>query len=237
MTQHNERTFDRRQVLKAGGVVIGSLTLGSTAGSATGPPAAAGASGGSNTTGSQLVNAEQTTDGAIVATDDDFVIAGQEIQINSQDFYDGGEGAYVIYNDGYSGEISNNEITVLDMATNPMFGIRVEGAEVDVVGNSIDGDDALAEEFLSVGFAAGASGKIESNTLNGGHRVGILAVGSGTDVAIRNNDVTGLGPKSDGWAENGIQIAAGATAHVRNNTVADHWWDHSSLAKTHTSVV
>ena len=91
MTQHNERTFDRRQVLKVGGVVIGSCTLGSTAGSATGPPAAAGASGGPNTTGSQLINAEQTTDGAIVATDDDFVIAGQEIQINSQDFYDGSE--------------------------------------------------------------------------------------------------------------------------------------------------
>lgn len=34
-----------------------------------------------------------------------------------------------------------------------------------------------------------------------------------------------FGPKSDGWAENGIQISAGANAHVRGNTVTDHWWD------------
>jgi hypothetical protein len=225
MAQHNERTFNRRQALKTGGMVIGCLTLGSTAGSATGTTGAAGTGGGPENNGSKLVNAEQTTDGAIVATDDDFVIAGQEIEVNSQSFYDGSEGAYVIYNDGYSGEISNNEITVLDMSTSPTFGVRVEDAEVDATGNSIDGDDALDEQFLSVAFADGASGQIESNTLNGGHRVGILAEGSGTDVSIRNNEVIGLGPKSDGWAENGIQVSAGATARVRSNTVADHWWD------------
>jgi hypothetical protein len=174
---------------------------------------------------SELVNAEQTADGAIVATDDDFVISGQEVEVDGRDFYDGGEGTYVIYNDGYSGEISNNEISVSDVPSNPTFGIRVEGAGVDVRSNEIDGDDALGKQFLSVGSADGATGTIESNALNGGHRVGILAEGADTDVSIRNNDVIGLGPKSDGWAENGIQISDGASAHVRGNTVADHWWD------------
>lgn len=173
----------------------------------------------------ELVNAERTDDGAIVATDDDFVISGQEIEVDGQAFYDGDEGAYVIYNDGYSGDISNNEISVESMAANPTFGIRAEGGNVDVTSNVLDGDDALSQQFLSVAVADGATGTVQSNTLNGGHRVGILAEGSETDVSIRDNEVTGLGPKSDGWAENGIQVAAGATAHVRGNTVADHWWD------------
>jgi nitrous oxidase accessory protein NosD len=229
MTRYNGRTLDRRQVLKTGGVVIGGLTLGSAVGSAAGPPPGAGAGGGSGNTGPELVNAEETTDGAIVATDDDFVIAGQEIEVDGRDFYGGSEAAYVIYNDGYSGEISNNEMTVLDMPASPTFGIRVEGGEVEATGNSIDGDDALDEQFLSVGYAAGASGTIESNTLNGGHRVGILAEGSETDISIRDNEVIGLGAKSDGWAENGIQVSAGATAHVRSNTVADHWWDNNNF--------
>lgn len=174
---------------------------------------------------SDLVNAEETGNGAIVATGDGFRIAGQDLTIDGQALHDGSEGAYAIYNDGYSGEITGNEITVEDMAANPTFGIRVEGGDVDVTGNDVEGDDALAQQFLSVAAADGARGRIEGNTLNGGHRVGILAEGSGTDASIRDNDVTGLGPKSDGWAENGIQVSAGASADVRGNTVADHWWD------------
>lgn len=184
-----------------------------------------GKGSGSGSTDPTLVNAERTDDGAIVATDDGFVISGQEIEVDGQDLYDGGEGAYAIYNDGYSGEISNNEITVLDTTTSPTFGIRAEGGNVDIGSNAVEGDDALAEQFLSVSVAAGATGTVESNTLRGGHRVGILAEGSGTDASIRHNEVYGLGPKSDGWAENGIQVSAGATARVRDNTVADHWWD------------
>jgi hypothetical protein len=175
--------------------------------------------------GPALINAEQTDDGAFVATDDGFVISGHEIEVDGRDFYDGGAGTYVVYNDGYAGEISNNEISVSDVPASPTFGIRVEDAEVDVRSNEVDGDDALAHQFLSIGFGDGATGTIDTNALNGGHRVGILAEGTGTDVSIRNNDVIGLGPKSNGWAENGIQISDSAIAHVRGNTIADHWWD------------
>lgn len=183
------------------------------------------AEGNNNANTNELVNAEETSDGAIVATGDGFRISGQELTIDGQDLYSGSEGAYTIYNDGYSGEITGNEITVKNMPTNPTFGIRVESGNVDVSGNDVEGNDALAQQFLSIAFADGAAGKIERNTLNGGHRVGVLAEGSGTDASIRDNEVTGLGPKSDGWAENGIQISAGANAHVRGNTVTDHWWD------------
>lgn len=114
---------------------------------------------GSSSTDSNLVNAERTDDGAIVATDDEFVISGQEIEVDGQDFYSGDKGAYVIYNDGYSGEISDNEITVLNMATDPTYGIRVEGGTFDIASNDINGNAALAERFLSVSIAGGAAGK------------------------------------------------------------------------------
>lgn len=114
---------------------------------------------GSSSTDLDLVNAEQTENGAIIATGDEFVISGQEIAVDGQDFHSGDKGAYVIYNDGYSGRISNNELTVLDMATNPTFGIRVEGGTVEITSNAIDGNDALAERFLSVSLADGATVK------------------------------------------------------------------------------
>lgn len=201
--------------------VAGLSAVGASTAIAKGP----GKGTGSGTDDAELVNAELTEDGAVVATDDGFVIAGQEIEIDGQELYDGAEGAYAVYNDGYSGVISNNEISVESTTSDPTFGIRVEGGGVDVTDNAVDGDDALDHQFLSVAVGGGGAGRVESNTLDGGHRVGILAEGSGTTVSIRDNEVTGLGPKSEGWAENGIQIGDGATAQVRGNTVADHWWD------------
>lgn len=166
-----------------------------------------------------LINAEETSGGGIVATDDGFVISGQEITVDS------GTPSYVVYNDGYSGEITDNDIDVEEVPSNPTFGIRVEGSSVDVSSNDIEGDDALNRQFLSIGYAGGATGRVRSNTLNGGHRVGVLATGDRTDIDVLDNEITGLGPKSDGWAENGIQVGGGATARIRGNTVANHWWD------------
>ncbi|GAA0677729.1 right-handed parallel beta-helix repeat-containing protein [Natronoarchaeum mannanilyticum] len=216
----NRRTFVGTAVGLAG---FGTLGTGSAVQNGNGRGNSNGNGRGNGDGG--LVNAEETGSGAIVATDDGFVISDQEITVDNGVGYDGGEGAYIIYNDGYDGEISNNEISVDEVPESPTFGIRVEGGDVDVRSNTVDGDDALGKQFLSIGVADGATGRAEDNTLNGGHRVGILAEGSGTDISIRSNDVTGLGPKSDGWAENGIQISGDATGDVRDNTVEDHWWD------------
>ena len=183
--------------------------------------AGAGILGANPVTGNSngLINAEQTSGGGIVATDDGFVISGQEITV------DAGSPSYVVYNDGYSGEITDNELDVEAVPSSPTFGIRVDGGSVDVTENTVDGDDALAHQFLSIGYADGATGAVDSNTLNGGHRVGVLATGDSTDIDVLDNEITGLGPKSDGWAENGVQVGGGATARIRGNTVADHWWD------------
>ena len=92
--------------------------------------------------------------------------------------------------------------------------------------------DTVPGQWLHIVFAGGATGRIEGNDLSGAHRVGILARGEGTEVTIRDNTIVGTGPKTDGWAENGIQIDQGATATVSRNTVADHWWDNTSWAST-----
>jgi len=52
---------------------------------------------------------------------------------------------------------------------------------------------------------------------------GITADGSGTQVQIENNVVTGVGPTT-GAAQNGIQISSGAGGSISKNTVANHIW-------------
>jgi len=52
---------------------------------------------------------------------------------------------------------------------------------------------------------------------------GITADGSGTQVQIENNVVTGVGATT-GAAQNGIQISSGAGGSISKNTVANHIW-------------
>jgi hypothetical protein len=169
-----------------------------------------------------LKNATVTSNGAIVATDDDFVIAGQDLTV------DGSRGSPIITNAGYSGEIYNNTLTVNNVG-GETFGIQIEGGDVDVNDNRVDGSDQLGDQFLGIGFTDGAVGRAKNNTVTCKHRVGILAKGLGTDVTISRNTVIGVGPTTSGWAENGIQVSGGATATVKRNTVNDHWWDKNDF--------
>lgn len=105
------------------------------------------------------------------------------------------------------------------------FLVRVEGAEVEVTGTTFDVVDDYAHQIIHVGFVNGASGEIARNELTGFKRAGILLDGEGTEAAVKRNEVIGVGEKSDGWAENGIQVSRGATGTVTANTVEDHWWN------------
>lgn len=169
-----------------------------------------------------LKNATVTSSGAIVATDDDFVIAGQNLTV------DGSWGSPIITNNGYSGQIFDNTLTVNDL-DGTTFGVQVEGGAVDVYDNRVEGSDLLVNQFLGIGFTDGAVGRAKNNTVTCKHRVGILARGLGTDVTISRNTVTGVGPTTSGWAENGIQVSDSATATVKRNTVDDHWWDKNDF--------
>lgn len=110
--------------------------------------------------------------------------------------------------------------------------VRVEGAEVGVTGSEFEVTDDYRHQIIHVGFAAGASGVVADNELTGFKRVGILLTGEGTSGRVKGNRVTGVGEKDDGWAENGIQVSAGASATVTANTVEDHWWDRNDFVSS-----
>lgn len=202
--------MDRRRFIQiTGGITaLGIVGVGSVAASGT------------------LTNATVTSSGAIVATDDDFVIAGQDLTV------DGSRGSPVIYNDGYSGEIYGNTLTVDDIDDSPTYGILVEGGDVDVYDNTVDAVDDLTKQFIAVGFEGGATGEASRNEITGRHRVGIVARDPETDVDISRNTIVGVGPVSSGWAENGIQVSSGATGTVKHNTVNDHWWNKNNFVSS-----
>ena len=67
----------------------------------------------------------------------------------------------------------------------------------------------------------GTSGTISGNQVSLYQKGGIVANGRGTNVAITDNTVTGLGPVAF-IAQNGIQVGFGATASVMRNAVSEN---------------
>lgn len=65
--------------------------------------------------------------------------------------------------------------------------------------------------------------KIEANTVHDYGKNGITANEAGTKVDIRENTVSGFGVSPD-IAQNGIQLAFGATGYVYKNAVINHAW-------------
>jgi hypothetical protein len=117
-------------------------------------------------------------------------------------------------------------------AGNDQFLVRVEGADVDVTGSEFDVTGDYKHQIIHVGLVDGASGNIAGNELTGFKRVGILLRGEGTSAEVQGNALAGVGPKTDGWAENGIQVSGGATAIIKENTVEDHWWDMNDFVSS-----
>lgn len=118
-------------------------------------------------------------------------------------------------------------------APSEQFLVRVEGdAEVDVTNSKFHVTEGYGDQIVHVGLIDGATGDVTRNVLTGRKRAGILLDGSGTSAVVKGNKLTGVGPTTSGWAENGIQVSRGATGTVKNNKVADHWWDDKSFASS-----
>jgi parallel beta-helix repeat protein len=64
---------------------------------------------------------------------------------------------------------------------------------------------------------------IDTNSVHDYQKNGITGNEAGTDVTVKNNVVTGLGPTT-GAAQNGIQIGFGADGTVDGNISANHVW-------------
>lgn len=117
-------------------------------------------------------------------------------------------------------------------AGSDQFLVRVEGADVEVRNSEFDVTEDYSHQIIHVGFLEGASGEIAGNELTGFKRVGVLVSGEGTSATVARNEVIGVGEKSAGWAENGIQVSGGAVATVKDNTVDDHWWDANDFVSS-----
>jgi hypothetical protein len=203
--------------------------LGATAGIATVGTLTAGPAAAAN--GGVLENATVTPSGAIVATDDDFVIAGQHLTIAGGTYYTNTGDSYVVYTNGYSGEVRDNTVTVTALSQRT-FAIRVDGGDVAVSGNTIDVVDDSNRQFIAISVHGGASSRVTKNAITGGHRVGVLATGAGTTANVAKNDIIGPGPSNMGWADNGVQFSDGATGQIRDNVIDDHWYAPNSFVSS-----
>ena len=73
--------------------------------------------------------------------------------------------------------------------------------------------------FVESGNSENSTVTIKNSTVRGYQKNGITANETGTTVTINGNSVVGAGPINA--AQNGIQVAFGATGTVENNTLAD----------------
>lgn len=80
-------------------------------------------------------------------------------------------------------------------------------------------------EAIEVETASGLTStvQIQGNSVWDYQKNGITANQTGTAATIATNTVTGIGP-TPGAAQNGIQVAFGATGSITGNTVADNIW-------------
>jgi len=114
----------------------------------------------------------------------------------------------------------------------PLFGVLVDqGGSADVTDNRITGIrnhtpdlllQAVAVQFGQATpagvFLSAGSGTAARNLIDNYEKGGIIVVGTGSNAVIEANRVLGAGP-TNVIAQNGIEVADGATATVRGNTV------------------
>jgi nitrous oxidase accessory protein NosD len=96
----------------------------------------------------------------------------------------------------------------------------VRNTKLPVSLNGCQSGDAIVVQSLSGGTSKVT---IDDNSVHDYQKNGITGNELGTEVAITNNVVTGLGPTT-GAAQNGIQVGFGAKGGVLRNTVTDNVW-------------
>ncbi len=77
--------------------------------------------------------------------------------------------------------------------------------------------------FVQSGNGGSSSVTVERSSVHDYDKNGITANESGTEVRVKENVVTGLGPTTDA-AQNGIQVGFGATGQIEENTIINHIW-------------
>jgi hypothetical protein len=145
----------------------------------------------------------------------------------------------VIRNAGSNASVINLGVTarnlsnVCDAGSDRLRGIMLEGASGMISGNNVHGvrqglsgcQEGNAIEVRNEPFSTGGADlsiTIKNNVVSDYQKNGITANGS-VAANITGNTVTGDGPISY-IAQNGIQVAFGGTAVVKNNVVTGNWY-------------
>ncbi len=77
--------------------------------------------------------------------------------------------------------------------------------------------------FAQSGGGGTSKVEVEDSSVHDYQKNGITGNEPGTDIRVKGNIVTGIGPTT-GAAQNGIQIGFGATGRIEENTVINHLW-------------
>jgi nitrous oxidase accessory protein NosD len=88
---------------------------------------------------------------------------------------------------------------------------------------SLNGCQSGLGIFVQSANGTTARAEIEDSSVHDFQKNGITGNESGTEVEVRGNVVTGLGPTT-GAAQNGIQIGFGARGAVTNNSISNLVW-------------
>lgn len=143
----------------------------------------------------------------------------------------------VYYGDGDSGTVSGATITGANY-----YGVVADGAAVDISNSSIHdiGENpfngtqhGVAVLYTTVhqdgtNTSNPAIGTLSGSTISRYQKNGVVVSGSAAAVTVKNNTVTGAGPVNY-IAQNGIEIASGATALVTGNTVSGHFYTPATV--------
>jgi hypothetical protein len=131
----------------------------------------------------------------------------------------------VYYGPGTSGTVTGANISGANY-----YGVVADGAAVDITDSSsihdigetpFNGAQHGVGVLYTTNGSSTASGTLSDSTISRYQKNGVVVSGSGTAVTVTNNMVTGAGPV-DYIAQNGIEIASGASALVTGNTVSGH---------------
>jgi hypothetical protein len=134
----------------------------------------------------------------------------------------------VYYGPGGAGSVSGANISGANY-----YGVVANAANVNITNSQIHdigetpfngsqhGVDVLYTTIDQDGTSTGsaASGILSGSTLTRYQKNGVVVSGSHASVTVKNNTVTGAGPVNY-IAQNGIEIASGASASVTGNTVS-----------------
>ncbi|MGB9430621.1 MAG: NosD domain-containing protein, partial [Candidatus Acidiferrum sp.] len=100
---------------------------------------------------------------------------------------------------------------------------------------SLNGCQSGTGIFVQSGGGQISSVNIDATSVHDFQKNGITANELGTQVLIRGNVVTGVGPTT-GAAQNGIQIGFGATGSITGNTITNNVWSPCTAIATCTAV-